>query len=170
MNIEVDETAEQLWNFAVHCYQRPGVAEACLALQERAGADVNLLLTGIWLAVQRRRWREQDVAELAHLCAGWRAHCLLPLREVRRYLKAHRQTPEPDIRDLYQRTKLLELAAERHQLDMIAGAVAHLDAADADVGSALRDNLEACLQVLPGVDPADCRALLDALQEAATPP
>ncbi|HEX6103216.1 MAG TPA: TIGR02444 family protein, partial [Alphaproteobacteria bacterium] len=36
------------WSFSVALYGRPGVAPACLALQDRFGCDVNLLLFAIW--------------------------------------------------------------------------------------------------------------------------
>ena len=41
--------AQSLWDFSVELYARPGVAAACLALQDRAGADVCLLLAALWL-------------------------------------------------------------------------------------------------------------------------
>ncbi len=36
--------AEQLWQFSEQHYARPGVAQACLQLQDEHGANVNLLL------------------------------------------------------------------------------------------------------------------------------
>ncbi|MGE4220898.1 MAG: TIGR02444 family protein, partial [Alphaproteobacteria bacterium] len=39
-----------LWPFSLSVYARPGVAEACLALQARRGLDVNLLLWCGWRA------------------------------------------------------------------------------------------------------------------------
>jgi uncharacterized protein (TIGR02444 family) len=36
--------AEQLWQFSEQHYTRPGVAQACLQLQDEHGANVNLLL------------------------------------------------------------------------------------------------------------------------------
>ena len=32
------------WDFSVGTYRRPGVADACLSLQDRYGLDVNVLL------------------------------------------------------------------------------------------------------------------------------
>jgi uncharacterized protein (TIGR02444 family) len=110
-----------LWDYAVACYQRPGVAEACLALQDGAGADVNLLLAGAWLAERNCRWQRDDVAALVRVCADWRSQCLLPLRQVRRYLKE-----KMEIEELYRQVKLLELEAERYQLHLIEEAIDHL--------------------------------------------
>ena len=42
------------WDFSLEAYARPGVAPACLDLQERHGADVNLLLFACWLSASGR--------------------------------------------------------------------------------------------------------------------
>ena len=43
------DAAGALWDFAVRLYAEPGVGEACLALQDRFGVDVPLLLWAAWL-------------------------------------------------------------------------------------------------------------------------
>ena len=45
---------EALWRFSLAFYARPGVAEALIALQDRAGLDVNLMLFALWLGVSGR--------------------------------------------------------------------------------------------------------------------
>ena len=40
--------ANPFWRFSLRTYRAPGVQEACLALQDRCGADVNLLLFCGW--------------------------------------------------------------------------------------------------------------------------
>ena len=37
------------WRFSLELYARDGVPAACLALQDREGADVNLVLLALWL-------------------------------------------------------------------------------------------------------------------------
>src|SRR6266446_6977864 len=37
-----------LWHFSCAFYAQPGVSEALLALQDRAGLDVNLILFALW--------------------------------------------------------------------------------------------------------------------------
>lgn len=103
-----------LWTFSIDLYQRHGVAEACLALQDRCGADVNLLLTVTWLASQQRLVNRQLLVELERLSIDWRRYCLQPLREVRRHLKL-----QPASESVYQQCKALELAAERWQQDRL---------------------------------------------------
>lgn len=101
---------ETLRDFATATYQRSGVAECCLRLQEDAGADVNMLLTAAWLAGQSQCWQHEEVLELIARCQEWREHCVLPLRAVRRFLKTHA---------LYEQAKALELSAEIHQLHLL---------------------------------------------------
>ncbi|HEY9550471.1 MAG TPA: TIGR02444 family protein, partial [Kiloniellaceae bacterium] len=43
------------WQFSGAVYARRGVAEACLALQQRHGLDVNLLLFCAWAGSNGRR-------------------------------------------------------------------------------------------------------------------
>jgi uncharacterized protein (TIGR02444 family) len=77
-----------LWRFSLRVYKRPGVADACLGLQDRHGLDVNLLLYAAYAAVSgrgvidARAWAAADLA-----VEGWRLLVIQPLRQVRRYLK-----------------------------------------------------------------------------------
>ena len=54
------------WRFSLRVYRAAGVQQACLALQEDCGADVNLLLLCGWQgldgrALDRRRLRQAMV-------------------------------------------------------------------------------------------------------------
>ena len=46
---------EGFWRFSLAFYARPGVADALIALQDRAESEVNLVLFGLWLGVIRGR-------------------------------------------------------------------------------------------------------------------
>src|SRR5260370_35545910 len=73
------------WRFSLAFYARPGVAEALIALQDRAGRDVNLVLFALWLGVYRRR--RLDAAELAAAAtaiAAPNAAAAVPCRRLRR--------------------------------------------------------------------------------------
>src|SRR5258706_9315513 len=48
------EQGSPLWRFSLRFYRRPGVADACIALQDGCGVDVNILLFFLWLALARR--------------------------------------------------------------------------------------------------------------------
>lgn len=44
----------RFWRFSLAVYAAPGVADECLALQERCGIDVNILLFCAWVGGARR--------------------------------------------------------------------------------------------------------------------
>src|SRR5215470_18430312 len=79
------------WRFSLGFYRQPGVADACIRLQEEAGVDVNLLLFLLWHARQAQCLTAAEVAELDRRTAPWREQAVIPLRGVRRALK----TPPP---------------------------------------------------------------------------
>jgi uncharacterized protein (TIGR02444 family) len=45
---------EAFWRFSLAFYERPGVADALIALQDREGFDVNLVLFALWLGISAR--------------------------------------------------------------------------------------------------------------------
>src|SRR6516162_1506161 len=76
-----------LWRFSLRFYRQPGVADACIALQDGCGVDVNILLFFLWLATVRR-CVSRDVAQaVCATAAPWRDDVVAPLRAVRRRLK-----------------------------------------------------------------------------------
>jgi uncharacterized protein (TIGR02444 family) len=105
-----------LWRFSLLLYAKPNVANACLALQDEVGADINLLLFLLWKATQGRRVSLQELEDVEAQIVCWRDRVVVPLRAVRRYLKA---APPPGDRERVEvfrtRIKSLELEAERLQ-------------------------------------------------------
>lgn len=78
-----------LWDFAVWAYAEPGVEKACLSLQNRLGADVNMVLFCCWLA-----YRGTGAAQLAKYLGAamktsreWQGNLAGPLRTSRENLK-----------------------------------------------------------------------------------
>jgi uncharacterized protein (TIGR02444 family) len=76
------------WRFSLRFYRQREVADACIALQEEAGIDVNLLLFLLWHATQKRALSAPEVAELERRAAPWRNMTVIPLRTMRRALKS----------------------------------------------------------------------------------
>ena len=111
---------EALWRFSLALYARPGVAEALIALQDRAGRDVNLMLFALWIGATRAR--RLDPAEFATAEAAigpLNAGVVHQLRRLRRELKA---APDRDIQALRRRILQAELGAERRVQNRLAAA------------------------------------------------
>jgi uncharacterized protein (TIGR02444 family) len=104
------------WRFSLRLYRQPGVAEACITLQEESGADVNLLLFLLWHGVQQRRVSAAEVARLDQKIAAWRERAVIPLRAIRRALKSPQGLVEAGTAEAFRtRIKAVELEAERLQ-------------------------------------------------------
>ncbi len=101
---------EALWRFALAFYARPGVAGALMALQERAGRDVNLILFALWLGARGLRLDAAALEAAAAAIAPINTEAVGPLRRLRQQLKG---TDDPDLASLRRRVLWLELAAER---------------------------------------------------------
>src|SRR5215470_5475198 len=102
---------EALWRYSLAFYARPGVSEALLALQDRAGCDVNLILYALWLGVSGGgRLTKGELARADLIARPIRTEIVEPLRALRRKLRAK---PDADIQRLRESIKALELDAER---------------------------------------------------------
>jgi uncharacterized protein (TIGR02444 family) len=114
-------TASDFWNFSLRIYAQPKIADACLDLQDRFGADVNLVLFMLWAAAQERRLDPMEIEKVALFVENWRKHIIAPLRLARRALKAPpRGWPVEETESLRQRVKADELEAERLQQDAMS--------------------------------------------------
>ena len=115
--------APDFWSFSLDFYGRPGVAGACLELQDRHGLDVNLVLYCCW---RGDVLSEAQIQAAIGLTAPWRAAAVQPLRALRRRLKAgFPPFPEAGVLALRKRIADAELEAERLQqlaLDALARA------------------------------------------------
>ena len=110
------------WSFAVDLYARPAVSEACLALQDRLGGDVCLLLFALFIAREQQiGLASSDLASLDDAVADWRREVIGPLRSVRRRLKlAPHPAPSPHTKAVRQHVQHAEIAAEQIELAMLA--------------------------------------------------
>jgi uncharacterized protein (TIGR02444 family) len=124
------------WRFSLQFYRQPAVAQACIALQEDAGVDVNLLLLLLWLAGKRRRLAAPEIEALDRRVRDWRESTIKPLRSIRRDLKTPPDLVAPPVAEAFRtRIKAVELEAERLQQEaMYALALdSALDAARASI-------------------------------------
>lgn len=104
------------WGFSLRIYSRPDVPQACLALQDEGGADVNLVLFLLYLADCGRILDDAAVAALDQATRDWREQVVKPLRAVRRLLKDDVGAfPADATAPLRSDVKRVELAAEKLQ-------------------------------------------------------
>jgi uncharacterized protein (TIGR02444 family) len=112
-----------LWEFAVEAYDRNGVKKACLALQNRFGADVNMIMFLLWLADSDvgKDHLAQYMGAALKLSRDWQRSLVEPLRNARNNLKDYIESnPLTDehagaLKVLRERIKACELDAERMQ-------------------------------------------------------
>jgi len=159
------------WQFSLTVYVRPGVAEACIGLQDRKGLDVNLLLFCCWAG---SRGRSLSAAEIEMLCSAvgaWHREVVRPLRSVRRWLKGREDLAAAEAGALRADIKAKELEAERIEQRLLAEALP-FDAATPDPVAAA-DNLLAYLGALESrpdeMDKGDLATLLAAALPSLTP-
>jgi uncharacterized protein (TIGR02444 family) len=110
------------WAFALAVYARPGVAEACLTLQNEAGVDVMLLLMVTFAAVKHRILLTPDeIKALDDACRLWRERIVRKLRTIRTELKTGPQpAPSETTEQFRSQVKALELAAEKLENQLLA--------------------------------------------------
>jgi uncharacterized protein (TIGR02444 family) len=144
------EGGTDFWQFSLSLYGEAAVAEACLQLQDEAGADVNLLLFLLWRAAKGRRLSEAEVTAVEEAVSAWRAEVVGPLRGVRRWLKHHDGLVAAEAAEaLRQEVKRLELESERLQQQTMA-ALAHA-AAPGEPAASPRQAAEASLAAYEAV-------------------
>ncbi|NBB16349.1 TIGR02444 family protein [Caulobacter sp. SLTY] len=97
------------WTWALAAYGRPGVAEACLMLQDDHGQQTAFLL---WAAFADPA--PKALADGAELARHWEREVLGPIRQARRALKPALPPVEDGARlGLREEVKVVELGAER---------------------------------------------------------
>lgn len=111
------------WRFALALYSAPGVAPACLALQERAGLDVVLMIALLHAAGNGRKTvTPEDIAALAQAVAPWREAAVLPLRMIRQALKSEELARlDKGVRDQVKKAELLAEQVELAHLERLTG-------------------------------------------------
>jgi len=108
------------WRFSLHFYRRPGVSDACIALQDDCGVDVNLLLFLLWLADDGQLLSTDAVRRFDDKVRDWRNLTIVPIRDVRRGLKGAKTLVEPGKQEAFRnKVKAVELEAERLQQEAL---------------------------------------------------
>jgi uncharacterized protein (TIGR02444 family) len=162
------------WRFSLRLYRLPGVAEACIKLQEDSGCDVNLLLFLLWHATQGQQLATEEIARLEQDIAPWRDRTVVPLRAVRRALKSPPGLVEAGAAEAFRtRIKAVEVEAERLQQEAMYARVREALLGDAvlSVAEAARANVVAYGTLCRAVfAPAAVDTLLAALEKMPAEP
>jgi uncharacterized protein (TIGR02444 family) len=160
------------WRFSVMFYAVPGVAPACIALQDQAGVDVNLLFFLLWNASQSRELNSAEVAELDRTFGAWRDMAVVPIRDVRRALKTPPAAVAPGVAEsLRTRIKAVELEAERLQQEAMFSLTQSgpLGRKAMSLMGAARGNVAAYQAALRPFPPGPLDVILDAFAKFETP-
>jgi len=154
----------EFWRFSLAFYARPGIADACLALQDKATVDVNVMLYLLFLASRGRQTDDIDVARIAGIAQDWRSAVVVPLRTVRRALKSAIGPYVPAFTSaLRSDVKRIELAAERIQQETME-RLAPVDSfrpATTDCADTARANMGAYRQHLGALPPEPFEPILN---------
>jgi uncharacterized protein (TIGR02444 family) len=162
------DDGQAFWGFALSAYAREGVAAECLALQDRHGACVMLLLFLCWRATQCMTLDAAALREAGLRIAVHERHLGAPLRAARRALAAPARGDWPWLQQARARLGAVELASERLQARALA-AVAHTAPAPDDARALAREMLGAYLGTLWPVPAPDTAARLADCVLAAVP-
>lgn len=144
-----------LWRWAVATYDRPGVKDALLDLQNQHGVDVPLLLWRLWLHEHGRAVEAEAEARALAFTREWREKVVGPLRSSRNAL----DVIEADgARRLRIEVLEAELFAEKVQLENLEALPTAPAPETADLAAALAGWRE-----LQSVPPTEFSPLLAAL-------
>ena len=108
-------TAPQtFWDWSVDFYARQGVEPALLALQDRHGLSVNMLLWCLWCGEHFETPGDLIIKKAVDIAHWWSAAVTTPLREARRAFKAPPVRIAPEAASaLTEQIAKSELAAEK---------------------------------------------------------
>lgn len=121
---------EALWNFALEIYAQPGVATACVLLQDRLGVDVTVLFHAMHAACRHRRVLDDPSLAAADALIGpWRSEVIEPLRAMRRRIKHGIARVPPQLADeTRELVRRAELSAERAAMAVLGQSLGTTDA------------------------------------------
>lgn len=150
IDARTDAATTPFWRFSLQFYRQPGVSDACVALQDGCGVDVNLLLFLFWLAAEGRLLEAGDVKKLDDQVRDWRNLTIIPIRDTRRKLKETRTVVAADQQQAFRnKIKAVELEAERLQQDALYAISRSAPLGkNADARAALRGNVSAYERVI----------------------
>lgn len=109
-----------LWRFSLRVYRAPGVQEACLALQDDHGADVNLVLLCSFVGHEGRSLDKRRLRQAMARVGAWQSEVIAPVRSARRAIKRLPPADAQAAQDLRRQILALELELEYVEQAMLA--------------------------------------------------
>jgi uncharacterized protein (TIGR02444 family) len=115
-----------LWDFATWAYNQPDVEKACLALQNRLGADVNTIMFCLWLAQRGTPGGHlaRYLGAAIKLSRDWQRSFVEPLRMARNNFKDFIVNTDMGTSELTAanalRDQILKCELDMEQLQMLA--------------------------------------------------
>ena len=158
------EANSAFWDFSVGFYAKPGVAAACLELQDKGGADINVVLYLFFLADRGRRPDREEIARLDAAVAGWREQVVRPLRTLRRRLKSAAAPFAGEasgrLRDEIKRNELAAERIQQHTIEWLFPPATFGHAASSRE-EAVRASLDAYAGLIGGLPAEAASCLID---------
>ena len=115
------------WRYSLARYRDPAVAAACLALQDRWGADVNVLLYCCWIGQRGRALNKRALRAVDTAVRTLQIEVIRPLRQARRTLRQPPDgVPRAWARQLKNRIAAVELDLEYIEHRMLLTATKQL--------------------------------------------
>ena len=121
------------WNYSLAAFRTEGVAPALIALQDRVGAHVNLLLFCCWAASEGIAVDMKLLREAQQTAQAWQREIVEPLRSLRRRLKrGFDGFPAEPVEALRKQINGLEIEGERIEQGRLAALAATRPRSSAD--------------------------------------
>src|SRR5262245_30976055 len=158
------ESGNPFWSFSLAVYGRPGVAPALIALQDRRGLDVNMLLFCCWAGTVGRSLSAEDIEGVEQIAELWQDDIVGQLGAVRRRLEGgFAGLPAEAVETYRKRVNELEIAGEHLAQEAMTGllpAAPTLPSSAALVAGNLKTYLQARRVVVGPADEDDLAAVL----------
>lgn len=168
---ERSEYPSRIWEFMLRVYAKPGIASACLRLQDVCGVDIPLFLPVLYAAASGTDLNADRIRQLDHQCTGWRRTVVSPLRSIRIKMKSHPWiASDTHVLALRENIKSLELAAEKIEVSFLEAKLAKLPpsmtpSTSAELRTVARLFLECLSPTAPSQGNEDAMLIADAVSE-----
>jgi uncharacterized protein (TIGR02444 family) len=121
---KTDFPSHPFWDYALPLHEVKGVGEAVIALQDRHGVNVNVMLLSCWIGASGRgRLGEEGAKQAIEASRIWNRDVVQQLRQVRRVMRPGIPPIDKSISDALRRRILeVEIDCERAEIVMLGQA------------------------------------------------